>query len=103
MTNVTNNLTALFGATNQATTGVTQLGKTAQLTTLAESIAMEVLNKVNSNVEEYQDKIVKSQQSHDAMDDLVNECFDLQSVDIEFLKTERRMCCNACKLCQPVK
>lgn len=88
MTSVTNNLTGLFGAATQVAAANSQLNKTAQLTLLAEGIAMSIINKMNQNVEEYQHKILKSQQSHDAMDDLITDTYELQSVDLEFLKNE---------------
>lgn len=84
----TKQITDLFGSSEQTATGVTQLGKTAQLTSVAEVIATAVLSKISANVDVYQAKVVKSQQSHDGMDDLITECYDLSTVNIDFLKSE---------------
>ena len=86
MTNVTNNLTGLFGAGTQTASSNNQLTKTGHLTTVAEGITREIFTKLNASPEEYQSKIINSQQSHDSMDNLIAECFELTSVDLEFLK-----------------
>jgi hypothetical protein len=68
--------------------GGNQLGSTANLTRISTDIAREILKRAEADAEKYQAKIVESQQSHDAMDQLINDTYDLTSVDIEFLKAE---------------
>lgn len=66
--------------------GGNQLTHTATLTQIATDIANEVFGKASADKEAYGLKIQASQQSHDAMDDLINECYNLGSVDVDFLK-----------------
>ena len=65
-----------------------QLGSTANLTRISTDIAREILKRAEADAEKYQAKIVESQKSHDVMDQLINEIYDLTTVDIEFLKAE---------------
>lgn len=84
-------LTDLFANnTNQKTSrgGGNQLGSTANLTRISTDIAREILKRAEADAEKYQAKIVESQKSHDVMDQLINEIYDLTTVDIEFLKAE---------------
>jgi hypothetical protein len=70
------------------TNGGNQLGSTANLTRISTDIAREILKRAEADAEKYQAKIVESQQSHDVMDQLINEIYDLTTVDIDFLKKE---------------
>jgi hypothetical protein len=70
------------------TKGGNQLGSTANLTRISEDIAKEIMKRAEADAEKFQAKIVESQQSHDAMDALINEIYDLTIVDIDFLKKE---------------
>ena len=72
----------------QVVGGSNQLGATAQLTALATDIAKEVATKVLANPEENEPQILASQRSHDAMDELINDFYNLEEVDIEFLRNE---------------
>ena len=75
--------------TNQEVTNRgNQLDNTANLTRIATDIAREILKRAEADAEKYQTKIVESQKSHDVMDQLINEIYDLKQVDIEFLKAE---------------
>ena len=65
-----------------------QLSNTANLTSISASIAREILKQAEADAEKYQTKVVESMQSHDAMDQLINEIYDLTTVDISFLKKE---------------
>ena len=88
--NVTN-LKELFtnnNNTKEVTNRGNQLGSTANLTRISTDIAREILKIAEADAEKYQAKIIESQKSHDAMDALINEIYDLKQVDIEFLKTE---------------
>ncbi len=84
------NLKELFANnTNQKVSkGGNQLGSTANLTRISTDIAREIIKRAEVDAEKYQTKIIESQQSHDAMDALINEIYDLTTVDIEFLKAE---------------
>lgn len=65
-----------------------QLSSTAELTRISTDIAREILKRAEADAEKYQAKIIESQQSHDAMDELINEIYNLNEVDVEFLKAE---------------
>ena len=82
----------LFASSNNTNQGVTnrsnQLSSTAELTRISADIAREILRQAEADTEKYQTKIVESMQSHNAMDALINEIYDLTTVNIEFLKAE---------------
>lgn len=65
-----------------------QHNKTADLIRISADIAREVLRRAEADIEKYKTKIVESMQSHDIMDELIKDTYDLTTVDIEFLKTE---------------
>ncbi len=65
-----------------------QLSSTAELTRISTDIARKILKIADADAEKFAAKILESQQSHDAMDDLIVEIYDLSQVDIDFLKTE---------------
>jgi len=72
----------------EVTSKSNQHTKTADLTRIAEDVAKDILRKAEADAEKYQQLILDSQKSHDVMDRLINELYDLTTVDIEFLKTE---------------
>lgn len=84
------NLKGLFA--NNNTTEVSsrgnQLDSTATLTRISTDIAREILKTAEADAEQFADKIIESQQSHDAMDALINEIYNLNEVDVDFLKEE---------------
>jgi hypothetical protein len=87
------NLKELFATNNNNTNqGVTnrgnQLSSTANLTRISADIAREILKRAEADAEKYQQVILDSQKSHDVMDQLINEIYDLTTVDIGFLKAE---------------
>lgn len=86
------NLKELFANNNNTSQEVTnrgnQLSSTAELTRISADIAREILKRAEADAEKYQQQILDSQKSHDVMDRLVNELYDLSTVDIEFLKAE---------------
>jgi hypothetical protein len=89
MMNMTNLKELFANNTNQKVSkGGNQLGSTANLTRISTDIAREIIKRAEVDAEKYQTKIIESQQSHDAMDALINEIYDLTTVDIEFLKAE---------------
>lgn len=87
---VTTDLGALFVTTNPTamTGGAHQLNKTAQLTSIATSIANQIMAVVNENGDEYRDQVAASMKSHDAMDDLIGDCYSLGGVELTFLASE---------------
>jgi hypothetical protein len=76
----------------EATAGINQLEKTAQLTSQASTIANSVLKVINAVDEdqkaEYEGMVKASMTNHDEMDDLINACVDLADYDIDYLKKE---------------
>lgn len=82
------NLNEMFAtnANETATTSNRSLAGTAQLTSIANSIVAEVMNKADTDAENYQEKIVVSQTDHNVMDELIRELYDLESADVNFLK-----------------
>ncbi|NLD21625.1 MAG: hypothetical protein GX664_03965 [Bacteroidales bacterium] len=68
--------------------GANQLSKTAQLTQVATVIANEIFAKITADPETYQAKVLESQKSHDAMDELIDELYQLDTVDTSFLQSE---------------
>ena len=72
---------------NQKTaTNARSLAGTAQLTSLASTIANDILKTANDNFEEYKELIAKSKSDHSAMDELIAKAYDLTTADVEFLK-----------------
>jgi hypothetical protein len=67
--------------------GANQLQMTAKLTQISSEIANVVFSTA-TNDEKYAEKVKSSFQSHDIMDDLINELYNLMEVDVEFLKSE---------------
>lgn len=65
-----------------------QLSSTAELTRISTEIAREILKRAEADAEKYQTKIVESMQSHDMMDKLIAEIYDLKQINIDFLKQE---------------
>jgi len=62
------------------------LAGTAQLTSLASTIANDILKTVNDNFEEYKELIARSKSDHGAMDELIAKAYNLADADVEFLK-----------------
>lgn len=81
-------LNAMFAmnANETTTTSNRSLAGTAQLTSIANSIVAEAMKRADADAENYQEKIVASQTDHNAMDELIRELYDLESVDVGFLK-----------------
>ena len=62
------------------------LAGTAQLTSLASTIANDILKTINDNFEEYKELIARSKSDHGAMDELIAKAYNLADADVEFLK-----------------
>jgi hypothetical protein len=85
------NLKGLFANDNinkEVANRSNQLSSTAELTRISADIAREILKRAEADAEKYQQLIIDSQQSHDVMDKLIAEIYDLKQVDISFLKNE---------------
>jgi hypothetical protein len=90
MMNMTN-LKELFANNNtnqEVTNRGNQLDNTANLTRISTDIAREILKTVEADPERFQQVILDSQKSHDVMDQLIKDTYDLTTVDIDFLKAE---------------
>lgn len=86
------NLKGLFASNNHTSKEVTsrsnQLSNTANLTRISADIAKKILKIAEADAEKYQQVILDSQKSHDVMDQLIKDTYDLTTVDIGFLKDE---------------
>lgn len=77
----------LFATINENNTGNSrELNGTAQLTSIAGNLATEILQTMNSNIEEFAADIKASQSDNNAMDALIERVHPLEDVDVEFLK-----------------
>lgn len=83
-------LNNLFTANNPSTTtsGVNQLQNTAKLTSIASAIATEIFKTMEADQDKFAPMVTASQTSHDDMDKLITTAYYLQTVDVDFLKTE---------------
>lgn len=73
--------------TNESTaTGARSLAGTAQLTSIANTISQELINKISTDTETYGEQFESSKTDHNAMDALINSMTDLSTVETEFLK-----------------
>lgn len=89
MTNSNNTMNGMFsnnGAT--ATNGANQLEKTAQLTATASEIVNSIMVQVATDSEQYKEAVAESMKSHNAMDKLIADCYNLSIVNIDFLEAE---------------
>lgn len=82
------NLANLFKEANSLTmtTNTRGLEGTAQLNSVASGIVDAVLRHINEHADELAELVAESQKSHDAMDKLINKCYELKTVNIDFLK-----------------
>ena len=85
---MSNELNNLFNATEnqESTANARSLAGTAQLTNVSATIANDILKAVNDNFEDYKDLVAKSKTDHNAMDQLIDKAYDLNTVDVEFLR-----------------
>jgi hypothetical protein len=81
-------LNSMFEANEaqEVPTGARSLAGTAQLTTLANTVANEVIKKIDTDLENYREKFDASKSDHNAMDALITELYDLTTVDVQFIK-----------------
>lgn len=83
MANEMNNLFVTENTT--VTVGSRGLAGTAQLTSIASSIAAEIIGTMNADIENYVDDIKASQVDNNAMDALIERVRPLSTDDAEFL------------------
>lgn len=69
----------------EVTASARQLNGTAELTRISEKIAIEVINSMEADIENYRDRLQQSTNDMRELDKLINELADLQSVDTDFL------------------
>lgn len=83
-----NNLANLFKEANGHVTAANTRGLegTAQLNSVASGIVDAILRHIDEHADELTELITESQKSHDAMDKLISECYELKTVNIDFLK-----------------
>jgi hypothetical protein len=80
--------TGLFRETSKdaAISSARSLAGTAQLTTLATTIAGDIIKELDANFDRYKELVNASKADHGAMDELVNEAYDLNKIDVSFLR-----------------
>ena len=85
---MSNDMTNLVAAeSNTTTVGNRGLSGTAQLTSTAGNIAVEIIRTMNDDIDTYVDDIKRSQVDNNAMDELINKIYNLDTVDVSFLET----------------
>lgn len=82
------NLVNLFKEANgrEMITNTRGLAGTAQLNSVASGIVDAILRHIDEHADELAELVAESQRSHDAMDKLIGECYELKAVNIDFLK-----------------
>jgi len=80
------NVNSSFENDSKKANGSRSLPKTQELTNLAESIAADIMKKIDADYETYKVQLEESKSSHEAMDNLITTLYDLTKVDVEFLK-----------------
>lgn len=77
----------MFNTENkETTTNARNLAGTAQLTSAANALVAECISKLNDNFDEYREAFEASKSNHGAMDELIAQLIDLDTVDVEFIK-----------------
>lgn len=70
---------------NTVTTNGRGLAGTAQLTEIASSLTSTVIAQLNENIDEHMELFKASQREHSAMDTLIEEMVDFDTVDYDFI------------------
>lgn len=81
-----NEMNNLFTAESNSTVSTRGLTGTAQLTNVASNIATDIIKTMNDDIENYVEDIRKSQSDNNAMDALIDRVYNLETVEIDFLK-----------------
>lgn len=71
---------------SNTTTNARSLAGTAQLTAVANELVTEVIGKLNENLDAYRADFDASKSDHRAMDKLLAQLIDFDTVDVEFIK-----------------
>lgn len=80
---IMNNLFA--ESNNTVTTNGRGLAGTAQLTEIASHLTNDVIAQLNENIDEHMELFKASQREHSAMDTLIEEMVDFDTVDYDFI------------------
>lgn len=84
---MSNEMNNLFATVNETTTvGNRGLSGTAQLTSIASSVANKILQVMNEDIDSYYEDIKASQTDNSAMDKLIEKVNPLAEVDVDFLR-----------------
>lgn len=79
----------LFTTENGAVTrGANTMGVTASLTSTAGLVVEDIFAKLTADIETYSEVIENSKTDSNVMDKLINDLYDLNELDIDFLKEE---------------
>lgn len=70
---------------NTVTTNGRGLAGTAQLTEIASHLTNDVIAQLNENIDEHMELFKASQREHSAMDTLIEEMIDFDTVDYDFI------------------
>lgn len=70
---------------NTVTTNSRGLAGTAQLTEIASHLTNDVIAQLNENIDEHMELFKASQREHSAMDTLIEEMVDFDTVDYDFI------------------
>ena len=82
------NMSGLFTVASEdtAASSTRSLAGTAQLTAIASTVANDIIKTIDTNFEEHKELVTASKNDHSSMDDLIDVLYDLQTVDVGFLK-----------------
>ena len=80
------NVTGMFAEEQRTTTGARSLAGTAQLTNVAETITADIMQAIEADFDNLNELLNKSKVSHEAMDTLINQLYDMSTVDVQFLR-----------------
>ena len=80
------NVTGMFAEEQRTTTGARSLAGTAQLTNVAETITADIMQAIEADFVNLNELLNKSKVSHEAMDTLINQLYDMSTVDVQFLR-----------------
>lgn len=71
---------------NATAANVRHLAGTDQLTRVSTEVANSIMKAIEANFDMYKEQVAKSKIDHNAMDALVNEMCDLNTVNVEFIR-----------------
>ena len=82
------NLKGLFVETDKdaVRNSARSLAGTAQLTAVASEVASSIIKTVTDNINDYEELFKASNESHSALDQLIDRAYDLTAIDVSYLK-----------------